>query len=141
MSSVGAILGTAAVTIGRGAAAAVGDGLSFASELLRAVGGEQAAETTPANSENALSVQMAAMRARIQRFLAEAGIVLKQPVTLASDGLGGIAVAGNHPQREAIERALGSEVLLERDFQQLASDSATGEQFTIEIGPGVSHAP
>ena len=47
---------------------------------------------------------------------------LSQSVELVSDGLGGIAVAGGHPQKAEIERAIGSEVLLQRDFSRLAAD-------------------
>ena len=35
---------------------------------------------------------------------------------------GGIAVAGPHPQQAGIQEALGSDVLLERDFHLLATD-------------------
>src|SRR6185295_9736024 len=40
---LGSALGVAAVTVGRGAATAVGNGLSFASELLKAAGSPAAA--------------------------------------------------------------------------------------------------
>lgn len=125
MSSIGAILGTAAVTLGRGAAAAVGDGLSFAGELLRVVGGE-AAQPAAADepAANPFTARIDALRERIRRMLAAGGIQLPQPVELTSDGLGGIAVAGSHPQQAAIESVLGSDVLLESDFHQLASEMA-----------------
>jgi hypothetical protein len=132
MSSIGAILGTAAVTLGRGVAAAAGDGLSFAGELLKAVGGEQPAEPAPA-AENPLTARIDALRDRLRRFLAAAGVDLSQPVELVSDGLGGIAVAGPHPQQAAIEAALDSDVLLERDFQQLASESLAGNGTGLQV--------
>ena len=62
------------------------------------------------------------LAARIRRQLASAGIDLFEPVELVSNGQGGIAVAGPHPQQAAIEEALGSDVLLERDFHLLATD-------------------
>ncbi|MBW8885892.1 MAG: hypothetical protein JF612_14210, partial [Planctomycetia bacterium] len=58
----------------------------------------------------------------IQQQLAAAGIQLTQPVDLVSNGQGGIAVAGPHPQQAAIEEVLGSDILLERDFNNLAID-------------------
>lgn len=137
MSPVGAILGSAAVTLGRGASAAAGDGLSFVAQLLRAVGGESPAppESRP---ENPVSARIDALRERIRRHLAAAGIELSSAVELVSDGLGGIAVAGTHPQRAAIEEAMENDLLLEQDFHQLASDcqeSASGQALTILISP------
>jgi len=133
MSPVGAILGSAAVTIGRGVAAAAGDGLSFASELLKAVGGERPAKQA-APAENPLTARIEALRERLRRYLSAAGIELSQPVELTSDGLGGIAV-GAHPQQAAIEAALNSDVLLERDFQQLVQDTsdAAGAEASLAI--------
>src|SRR5262245_4665785 len=129
MSSVGAILGTAAVTVGRGAAAAVGDGLSFASQLLRAVGGESpaAAPGSPA-TEDILTRRIDELRDRIRRCLATAGIDLSQPVELTSDGLGGIAASLLHPQHAAIEDALSHDVLLARDFSQLDADYGAADR-------------
>ena len=137
MSPVGAILGSAAVTIGRGASAAAGDGLSFVAQLLRAVGGESPASPEPA-TQNPLTARIDALRDRIRRQLAAAGIDLSKAVELVSDGLGGIAVAGPHPQQAAIENALESDVLLESEFDRLASDFADlappGAALSIEIG-------
>lgn len=141
MSPVGAILGSAAVTLGRGASAAAGDGLSFVAQLLRAVGGESPASSAPAQpsaTENPLTARIDALRERIRRHLAAAGIELSSAVELVSDGLGGIAVAGTHPQRAAIEEAMENDLLLEQDFHQLASDcqeSASGQALTILISP------
>ncbi len=62
------------------------------------------------------------MQQRLQQQLAATGVQLMQPVELVSNGQGGIAVAGPHPQQAAIEELLGSDVLLERDFNNLALD-------------------
>ena len=123
---LGSALGAAAVTVGRGAATAVGNGLSFASELLRAAGAPAAAADgqplAAANDRASLTQRIDELRERIRRQLAAAGIRLTQPVELTSNGAGGIAVAPDHPQLAAIEKALGSDFLLEHDFNQLAGD-------------------
>jgi hypothetical protein len=115
----------------------VGNGLSFAAELLRATGGgSSSTEQTPdasAAAQKALKLQIDAMQQRIQQQLATAGIQLSQPVDLVSNGQGGIAVAGPHPQQAAIEEVLGSDVLLERDFNNLALDY---EEFIEHHGAG-----
>jgi hypothetical protein len=127
--AVGSAVGAAALTVGRGALSAVGNGLSFAAELARAVTG---AATSPAESSSrqadaaraALTARSDELRERIERHLAAAGIQLIESVELVNNGQGGIAVAGGHPQQAAIEEALGSDVLLERDFNWLANDYA-----------------
>jgi len=124
--AAGTAIGAAALTLGRGAAGAVGDGLSFASELLRAAGGasattERAADVSAAQ-QKALQLQIDEMAQRIKQQLAAAGVQLMQPVELTSNRQGGIAVAGPHPQQAAIEEFLGSDILLERDFNNLSLD-------------------
>jgi hypothetical protein len=133
---VGSALGAAALTVGRGAAAAMGNGLSFAGELLRVSGGAAApkpedgqAATQRARTE--LHGRIAELTEQIRRRLAAAGINLLRPVELMTNGLGGIAVAGAHPQQAAIEETLGRDVLLERDFNRLASDYG---QFVAQHG-------
>jgi hypothetical protein len=133
MSAVGAILGTAAVAIGRGAAAAAGDGLSFASQLLRAAGGEAPQQPEP-DGTLSLTARAGALRERIRRHLAALGIELSQPVELVGDGIGRITVAGAHPQRAAIEEALSGDVLLEREFHEL------GEAIVVGSRPQLSSA-
>jgi hypothetical protein len=118
-------MGAAAVG-GRLAAAAVGDGLSFAAELLRgATGGPAATPTGGAeviHLREDLAERIASLAGRIRQHLVAAGIELSQPLELVSDGLSGIAVAGAHPQQAAIEQALGNDVLLLRDFDRLRRD-------------------
>jgi hypothetical protein len=106
---------------------AVGNGLSFVAELAQAVGGTGASapdsgKGTGGAAQAAIKLRTDELRERIGRQLAAAGINLSQPVELTSNGQGGIAVAGPHPQQAAIEDVLGSDVLLERDFNQLAGD-------------------
>lgn len=124
--AIGSAIGAAAVTAGRGAANAVGDGLSFAAQLLRAAGGSTASTKDSSDQSNAAREQLKLraddLAGRVRRQLASAGIDLFEPVELVSNGQGGIAVAGPHPQQAAIEEALGSDVLLERDFNLLAND-------------------
>jgi len=124
--ATGTAIGAAALTVGRGAASAVGDGLSFAAELLRAAGGAPATAERAANpstaEKKALQLQIDEMQQRIQQQLAAAGIQVTQPLDLISNGQGGIAVSGPHPQQAEIEEALGSDFLLERDFNNLAMD-------------------
>jgi len=122
----GTAAGAAAVTVGRGAAAALGNGLSFAAELAKAAGSPLGAPVSSAKKAGGLptelSQRISELTDRIRRHLAAAGIKLAVPVEFLSDGLGGISVAGSHPQQGAIERAIDSDVLLERDFARLATD-------------------
>jgi hypothetical protein len=125
--AAGTAIGAAAVTVGRGAIGAVSNGLSFASELLRATGGGTPAQASNAPdpaavARDAFKQRTDAIQQRIGQQLAAAGIQLTQPVDLVSNGQGGIAVAPPHPQQAAIEEVLGSDVLLERDFNQLNGD-------------------
>jgi|SRR5262245_8996690 len=135
--AAGTAIGAAALTLGRGAASAVGNGLSFAAELLRAAsGGSSSTEPTAdasATAQKAFQLQIDEMQQRIQQQLVAAGIQLTQPVELVSNGQGGIAVAGPHPQQAAIEEVLGSDILLERDFNNLATDY---EEFVDHHGAG-----
>jgi hypothetical protein len=122
----GTVAGAAAVTVGRGAAAALGNGLSFAAELAKATGNPLSAPLSTAKASGGLPTELtqriSELTDRIRRHFAAAGVKLAQPVELISNGLGGIAVAGNHPQQAAIEQAIDSDVLLERDFARLAAD-------------------
>ena len=114
------------MTVGRGVLSATAGGLSFAAQLAQATAGM--ADTTKAAADQQASVQatlearLDAMRQRIERHLAERGIQLQAPVELMSDGLGGIEIASPHPPQAALHDALGSDVLLERDFNQLLAD-------------------
>ena len=124
--AAGSAIGAAALTVGRGVLGAAAGGLSFAAELASAASG--AAHPAVANTEQqatakaAIKVRKEELQQQILRRLAAHGIQLTEPVELVSDGLGGIALASPHPQQAAIQEALGSDVLLERDFTQLAND-------------------
>jgi hypothetical protein len=125
-AAIGTAIGAVAVTAGKSAVGAVGNGLSFAAELLRAVGGStepnaQAVEQSRA-AKDQLKLRTDELADRLRRHLASTGIDLFEPVELISNGQGGIAVAGPHPQQAAIEEALSSDLLLERDFHLLAND-------------------
>ena len=123
--AIGTAIGAAALTVGRGAAEAVGKGVSFATELIT----PNAPTTTcpPKDSKDQGEATELKQRAdelgqRIERQLAAAGIQLTEPVELISDGQGGVAVASDHPQAAAIQAALSSDILLERDFSMLSGD-------------------
>src|SRR6185437_3279211 len=105
--AVGSAIGAAALTVGSGALGAVSNTLSFASELFKAAsGGANAAESKNdpiALQKTILQQRTDELRARIQQQLSAAGISLSQPVDLVSNGQGGIALAGAHPQQAAID--------------------------------------
>ena len=126
-----AAIGTAALTFGRGVLSTAGKGMSFAAELLQGAGGSSSnSQASPPKNDqlDSFKQRIADMQQRIQQQLTAAGIQLTQPVDLISNGQGGIAVAGPHPQQAAIEEALGSDILLERDFNQLAGDYGEMQQ-------------
>ena len=123
--ALGTAIGAAALTVGRGATEAVGKGLSFASQLVtsgNAASSEQNKQSEKSTAQAALKQRADELSQRIERQLAAAGIQLSEPVELTSDGQGGIAVATEHPQAAAIQAALSSDILLERDFSMLAGD-------------------
>jgi len=121
--AMGSAIGAAALTFGRGAAGAIGNGLSFTAELLRASGDQsEAAQESKQAADAAIKLRCQELSERIGRQLTAAGIPLSEPVELVSNGQGGIAVASDHPQRAAIEAALSNDVLLERDFTMLSGD-------------------
>jgi hypothetical protein len=121
------VLGVAGIGLARAATAAIGEGLSFAAELMR--GEEPPASTSVEQEPGEIPQAINALVSRIKKQLAAAGIDVTQPLTLTSDGLGGIT-AGDHPQRAAIEELLESDVLLLRDFERLK------DEFETSAGPG-----
>jgi hypothetical protein len=151
--ALGTAAGAAAFTLGSSALAAAGRGLSFAAELAREATSIPAkadqpgmsANPTPASASKATDQAADVLRERITQRLSEAGVPLSQPVTLVSNGQGGIAVVGPHPQQAQIEEALGSDLLLERDFNQLASqvassaapasDGSSAAGFSLTVSP------
>jgi hypothetical protein len=138
-ASLWPIAGLAGVGLARAAATAVTGGLSFAAELARGIASSdeppKPSEPTAAEKEREqLQQRIEALTARIKQQLAEAGIDVTQPLTLTSDGLGGIAAA-DHPQRAAIEELLGSDYLLLRDFDRLKDEY---EAFATDSEPAFS---
>jgi hypothetical protein len=123
--ALGTAIGAAALTVGRGAAEAVGKGVSFAAELVTPANAASSEQNKPSekNADQALLKQRAdELGQQIEQQLAIAGIQLSEPVELISDGQGGIAVATDHPQAAAIQAVLSSDILLERDFTMLSGD-------------------
>lgn len=128
MSSIALLTlgGVAASGLAKTAVQALNQGLSFAAELAKSA-------TTDGKESDDSQSQLEALRSdhaariaefadRIRRELESAGIDLNEPLEVTSDGLGGIALAGDHPQRAAIEELLSTDVLLQRDFQRLANE-------------------
>lgn len=123
--ALGTAIGAAALTVGRGAAEALGKGASFAAELVThgdAASSEQNKQSEKNVAQAALKQRCDELSQQIERQLAAAGIQLSEPVELITDGQGGIAVATDHPQAAAIQAVLSSDILLERDFNMLAGD-------------------
>jgi hypothetical protein len=120
------IAGIAGIGLARAATAAVNGGLSFAAELARGLTpNDDASEPSAAEQQKQqLQQRIEALISRIKQQLSQAGIDVTQPLTLTSDGLGGLTAA-DHPHRAAIESLLESDVLLLRDFDQLQDDYAT----------------
>jgi hypothetical protein len=132
------VIGVAGIGLARAATAAVGEGLSFAAELTRGLSSsadasEAANQAAADERREGLQRRIDAFAARIKQQLAAAGIDVTKPLTLTSDGLGGIA-ALDHPQRTAIEGLLESDVLLLRDFDRLKDEFESAENgHTFEI--------
>src|SRR5438552_15232013 len=123
--ALGTAIGAAALTVGKGAANAVGNGLSFAAELVTPNAPKTACQKKESQNQAAVAAlkqRTDELSQRIERQLAAAGIHLSEPVELISDGQGGIAVATEHPQAAPIQAALSSDILLERDFSMLSGD-------------------
>jgi hypothetical protein len=147
--AMGSAIGAAAVAVGRGAVEAVGNGLSFVAELTRQTAGANHASRRGDDRQEAAKAELKLRRtqltARIEQRLKDAGLQLTAPVELVSDGLGGIAVAGPHPQTAVIEEALGADVLLEHEFNELARDyelavSGAGDEMTSPMTISLPHS-
>src|SRR5262245_45359830 len=121
-AAVGTAIGAATLTVGQGAIAALGSGLSFLAQLTSATkdAGSETQRKTASSSYEVIKLRCDELQQRIQWQLAAFRIRLSKPVELVSNGQGGIAVAGSHPQAAEIEAALASDLLLERDFNLLA---------------------
>lgn len=136
--AAGTAAGSAALTVGRGLLNAAAGGLSFVAELAKAAGGSAAdeAKNTATTASQAFTNLVTELQRRIQLCLAQQGIHLSKPVELASDGAGGIVVTAPHPEQAAVEAAIASNFLLERDFQRLAEDAAVSPSaFTLVVEP------
>ena len=123
MSSIALIplASAAAAGLARGAADVVNGGLSFAAELIRGNN-----DTPQAHGPSELEIAQQQLTEMIEQFaaqirtlLSEGGIDLSEPIALESDGLGGVTIASNHPQRGAIENLLDGDVLVNREFDRL----------------------
>jgi hypothetical protein len=133
--AIGTAIGAAALTVGQSAVGAVNNGLSFAAQLVTPSPASSAANKQPQISpaQAALQQRASELSQQVQQQLAAAGIQLAEPVELISDGQGGITVAADHPQAAAIQTALSSDILLERDFSMLSGDYEEFAQSTAAV--------
>jgi hypothetical protein len=107
------------------------DGLSFSNVLTQTPAKDASSVATSPHSEIAandlrtqLETSLKKFRDAILRRFAGAGIDTSVPVQLHSDGLGGVNVAGQHPDRLAIEQLFASDEELTSTFNQLAAQHA-----------------
>jgi hypothetical protein len=125
----------AVLNVGRRATAAITEGLAFAAELA----GPQAppapaSENRPSALEE-IKQRISQLAEQISQRLREAGLALAEPATIVSDGLAGLTVAGDIPQRAEVEEVLSTDILLERDFDRLAHElrDLTGDELQITV--------
>jgi len=131
MSPLLPIAGTAALSLARETVGAIGSGLSFATELLRQDNDAARAASEPAPidlppsaAQERFEQALADFVARLRQRLAILGIDVGDPLALESDGLGGIQVDGERPDRAAIEQSLAGDPQLLAEFQKLAEQYA-----------------
>jgi hypothetical protein len=122
------LVGVAAGVLGRGLSNALSDSLSFAASLRQGEAEEeQPAACEPANlaaSEQTFQAALDRFRDHLASQLTAAGVNLSGPIELQSDGLGGVQVAGDHPQRAQIEQAISGNFSLQQEFQALSGQYA-----------------
>ena len=138
------IAGAAGASLARATTAAVQGSMAFATELAKGIGAapkdvDAETKTAAAERQESLKRRIEQLAERIRQQLEAAGIDMSQPLSLTSDGLGGIS-AGDHPQRAAIESLLESDVLLLRDFERLADEhqSLATTEFSVVVGTAES---
>ncbi|MDX1948783.1 MAG: hypothetical protein SFU86_25570 [Pirellulaceae bacterium] len=115
--------GIAATTLARGASAAVESGLSFLSQL---GGGESPTSKSPAAAtpdRQEFEARLRDFAHQVQQRLSASGAGSTGPLELVSDGLGGVQVSGDHPDRARIEQVLSGDAALLARFQQLADEA------------------
>jgi len=123
-------VGTAAAALGREAAKSMSDTLSFAATLAsgpaEVVKEPEIAKTAASDADCKAACEQAVERFRESAYqrLTAAGVDLSQPIELQSDGLGGIQVAGEHPDRALIEQTLSGDLNLQQQFRSLAEKYA-----------------
>lgn len=112
------------------AADRLADGFSFAEQLLRSedAAGQGAAasgDPTPAEAQSEFQAELDRFRKQLQDRLAAGGVDLSRPITLRSDGFGGVEIDGDHPDRSLIEQIVGRDAELTAAFQRLATRHAS----------------
>jgi hypothetical protein len=104
-------------------------GSSFADALKSAGGANDSANASGKTAADSLlevrrqaDTSLAELSKSLQQVLKDSGVDTSQPIRLECDGQGGVKVAGNHPDREKIERALAENPELASKFQSLAAE-------------------
>jgi hypothetical protein len=131
MSPLLPIAGTAAISLAGETVGAIGNGLAFATELLRqdndaarAASAPPPIELPPSPAQSKFEQALRDFVARLKQRLAAAEIALSGPLVLESDGLGGIQVEGEMVDERAIEQALDQDAQLLAEFDRLAKEHA-----------------
>ena len=129
MSPLLPIAGTAALSLAGQTVGAIGNGLSFATELLRQDNDSARAASPPPPidlprppAQSKFEQALREFVTRLRQRLASAGIDLSGPLVLESDGLGGIQVGGDRIDESAIEQAIADDGQLAAEFNQLAEE-------------------
>jgi hypothetical protein len=145
MSLLLPIAGTAALSLARETVGAIGNGLSFATELLRqdndasqatqTAGAPSSIELPPSAAKEKFQQALHDFVARLRQRLASVGIDVGS-LELESDGLGGVQVGGDRADRSAIEQVLSADEGLLAEFN--AWPSSTSRSKMAAIGRAIS---
>ena len=119
---------SAASQLARSAAGAASQGLSFLAELTRP-DAETAATSEPID-QRPDQARINGFIETLRRELAAGGVELTEPLELVGDGLGGIAIQPDHPQRHLIEELLSRDAFLRHDLEKLL---AADPSITIQV--------
>jgi hypothetical protein len=132
MSSVIPVVGVALGALAARATHSLSHALSFADVFASApaqqpAGSQATVPPEAQDSSSKLSQLRQQVETSLQRFqqtlqsrLSTLGVDPSRPVNLEDDGLGGIRVGGEHPQRAYIEQLLADDASLSGQFQELS---------------------
>jgi hypothetical protein len=144
VASLGRSAGSAAATVGTGFAemlksamqqataaaneTAKGDAGTQSTGSASPVGGEPSAAAV-AELRKQTDAQIELFRQQLIQMLASSGIDVSAGVHLQVDDFGDVRVAGNHPQKRAIETFLAAHSELESQFREIAARSEALHSF------------